>query len=77
MKSNRTTRCSSAARRPKSSSGSRHELIDSATDSSAWNRAARVVPPVDAMASDSDESSSFFAILSDDTPSARGTGDAI
>jgi len=32
---------------------------------------------VDPMASDSEESSSFFAIFSDGAPSARGTGDAI
>jgi len=50
---------------------------DSATDSSAWTRAGRVLPSVEAMPPDSKESSSFFAIVSDAASSARGTGDAI
>src|SRR5438094_557907 len=47
-RSKRTTRCSWQARRRKSSSGSRQDVIDSATATSAWKRSTSDRGPVEA-----------------------------
>src|SRR5881628_3782822 len=48
IRSKRTTRCIWRARRRKSSCGSRQDVIDSATASSAWKRSTRDRGPVEA-----------------------------